>query len=307
MLSSFFSENIKERKAIQKNSLEIVRHLSHDLGERTIRRHENLEAARTFIKNYFSEFGHEPSEQTYAIKGTEVANIITEIRGFSRPDEIIVVGAHYDTVEDTPGADDNATAVAALLELYRLSSGHEFKKTVRFVAFTLEEPPFFSTEDMGSMRYACGCKKKNENIELMICLEMMGYGSKKHKQDFPMYEMKDKYPSGGDYLGVFSLPSLSEYVYLWKKIYNTHAKKKIFEIIAPASIRGMDLSDHSSFIRQGYPAIMLSDTGYYRNKNYHCPEDTYDTINYTFLTENIMDSFITLREILNMDGIKNNC
>lgn len=305
MITSFFSENSREKRAIFLNAKRIIQRLAGDLGERTIRRYSSLDASRQFIREYFSEYGHDPVEQVYSIDGSEVANISVEIPGFDQPQNIIVIGAHYDTVENTPGADDNASAIAVMLELYRLLARYQYKKTVRFVAFTLEEPPFFATDFMGSMVYAEQCRKNKENIELMVCLEMMGYGGKRCRQDFPTEDMKRKYPPYGNYLGVFSLPSCADYVYLWKRLYNEHANHKILEVIAPASIPGMDLSDHQSFIKKGYPAIMLSDTGFYRNKNYHTDLDTEDTINYRFLVENIMNSYETLRTLLNMVTLPN--
>jgi Zn-dependent M28 family amino/carboxypeptidase len=236
----------------------------------------------------------------------EVANIIAEIPGFENPDEIVVLGAHYDTIEGTPGADDNGSAIAGLLEIYRLLSHFKFKKTIRFVAFTLEEPPFFDTELMGSMHYATLCKKRKDNIVLMVCLEMIGFGWKKIEQEFPPHEIRMKAPKTGNFLTVVSLPSSCQYTYLWKKIYNSHAKNKIFDIIGPASIPGIALSDHASFVKNGYPGIMLCDTGFYRNKNYHTEDDTINTINFVFLAQNIMYSFYTLKEILNMGLLNSN-
>lgn len=305
MFTSFFSENYRERRVITANTKRILQTLAVELGERTIRRKENLDGARRFINQYFAECGHRPEEQVYSIDNNDVANIFVEIPGFEQPQNIVVIGAHYDTVMNTPGADDNASAIAVLLELCRLLGRYQYKKTVRFVAFTLEEPPYFATDFMGSMVYAAECKKKKENIELMVCLEMMGYANKKYRQDFPTQDMKKRYPPYGDFLGVFSLPSCTDYVYLWKKLYNDHAKHKIHEVIGPASIPGMDLSDHQSFIKKGFPAIMLSDTGFYRNKNYHTEGDTEDIINYQFLVENTMNSYEALRTLLNMDPIPN--
>jgi len=301
--SVLLTENKKVRRELVANVMDHVYFLAGELGERTLREYDNLNQARYYIKDYFREFGHEPWDEKYTADGMEVANVAVEITGYDRPDDIIVVGAHYDTIEDSPGADDNASAIAGLLELYRLLSPYRYKKTVRFVAFTLEEPPFFSSELMGSMQYSAGCKKRNENIELMICLEMIGFGSKKCPQEFPLEEMKRNKPPYGDYLGVFSLPSSAPYVSLWKDVYNTAAKRKIHDIVGPASIPGMDLSDHRSFVARGYPAIMLSDSGYYRNKNYHTPGDTPDTLNYNFLAENVHNSHIALRDILNMDKL----
>jgi Zn-dependent M28 family amino/carboxypeptidase len=298
---SIFSERSREKKIVFQNARDIIYHLSVDIGERTIRKYENLERSKKYIIDYFTRHGAAPEEETYTAAGMKVSNVIAEIRGSDDPDVIILVGAHYDTIEDTPGADDNASGVAALLELFRLLSRDRFKKTLRFVAFTLEEPPFFSTKLMGSMIHAHNCKKRNDKIELMVCLEMMGYGSRKHHQEYPVNQNHHQYPARGDYISVISLPSNSTYVNLWKNLYNAHARSKIYAYIGPASVPGMDMSDHMSFIRSGYPAIMISDTGFYRNKNYHTSDDRYDTINFKFLTDSIFNSHETLRDLLNLE------
>ncbi len=293
----------KEKKRVKENAGSIVYRLAEEIGERSIRKYDKLNAARGYILEQFRENGGDPVEETYTVDGAEVSNIVVEIEGTDQPENIIVLGAHYDTVENTPGADDNASAVAALLELHRLLSRQSHRKTLRFVAFTLEEPPYFSTGLMGSMQYAAGCRERNDNIELMICLEMLGFASKKHVQEFPFESMKQQYPMKGDFLTVISFPSMSRHVYLWKKLFNQYSKKEIYEVIGPASIPGMDLSDHSSFIRHGYPAIMLTDTAFYRNKNYHTPDDTYDTLNYRFMADIIMTSFQAVSDILDMEEL----
>jgi Zn-dependent M28 family amino/carboxypeptidase len=288
----------REKKQVLRNAREILRHLSVTIGERTIRKYQSLEQARDYIGGYFARFGFEPREEVYTAAGKKVANIIVEIPGTEFPESIVLVGAHYDTIEDTPGADDNTSGIAALLEIYRLLSARRYKKTARFVAFTLEEPPFFSTPLMGSMVNAGHCRKRKDAIELMVCLEMVGYASRRCHQDYPVNHKKQEYPVYGNYISVISLPSNAESVYLWKKLYNDHARRKIYEYIGPASIPGMDLSDHLSFMRSGYPAIMISDTGFYRNKNYHSPDDTFDTINFKFMADVIVNSAATLRDML---------
>lgn len=296
-----FSEEFREKKIVFRNTKDIIHHLSVDIGERTIRKYENLERSKNYIIDYFTRYGAAPKEETYTAAGAKVSNIIAEISGSDNPDAIILVGAHYDTIEDTPGADDNASGVAALLELFRLLSRYRFKKTVRFVAFTLEEPPFFSTKLMGSMVNAHNCVKRNDKIELMVCLEMMGYAARKCHQDYPVNHNRHEYPAYGSYISVISLPSNSEFVHLWKKIYNNHTRSKIYAYIGPASIPGMDMSDHMSFIRSGYPAIMISDTGFYRNKNYHSSDDSYETINFKFLADSTFYSYETLKDLLDRD------
>ena len=293
----------REKESIIKNSRDIIHFLAVELGERTIRKYDNLQKARRYISDRFIESGVRPVEEKYIADGYEVSNIIAEIKGTEHPEKIILVGAHYDTIEDTPGADDNASGIAALLEVFRLLAGLQFKKTLRCVAFTLEEPPFFTTELMGSMVNARNCKKKREKIECMITFEMVGYGHRRCRQDYPINHNHRDFPPCGDYISVISLPSYSEYVYLLKKIYNGRAKNKIYEYIGPASVPGMDLSDHGSFIKSGFPAVMISDTGFYRNKNYHTPGDTFDTINFKFLTETIYDSSRTIGELLDRETL----
>jgi Zn-dependent M28 family amino/carboxypeptidase len=293
----------REKRTVLRNAREIIRHLAVDIGERTVCRHENLERARDYIADYFAGHGVNPVEERYEAGGRTVSNIIAEIPGAEIPDSIIMVGAHYDTVEGTPGADDNASGIAGLLEMFRLLSGSRFKRTARFVAFTLEEPPFFSTELMGSMVNAKNARGRNDRIELMVCLEMLGFASRRCPQDYPMNHKKKEFPACGNYISVISLPSSAEYVYLWRNVYNARARHKIYEYIGPASIPGMDLSDHMSFIRHGYPAIMLSDTGFYRNKNYHTTDDTFETINFKFLRNIIINSAAALGELLNRDRL----
>jgi len=181
------SEDNKLKKEIGKRSREIVSYLSVDLGERTLRKYDNLNRARSYILDYFSDKcpAAHISEETYIVQDREVSNIVAEIPGYEQPERIILIGAHYDTVEDTPGADDNATAIAALLEIYRMLAQQRHKKTIRFVAFTLEEPPFFSTDQMGSMKYAEICRAREEQIELMIAFDMLGFANKKVRQEFP--------------------------------------------------------------------------------------------------------------------------
>ena len=292
------SNATREKKLVLRNAKEILRFLSVTLGERTIRKYQNLELARDYISDYFTRYGAEPRLETYAVPGANVSNVIAEIPGTEHPDTIVLVGAHYDTIEDTPGADDNTSGVAALLEIFRLLAARRYKKTVRFVAFTLEEPPFFSTELMGSMVNAANSRKRKERIELMVCLEMVGYAARRRRQDYPLNHKHEEYPVYGNYISVISLPSNAESVYLWKKLYNGHARNKIYEYIGPASIPGMDLSDHMSFIRAGYPAIMISDTGFYRNKNYHSQDDTIDTINFAFMADVIVNSAAAIRDLL---------
>jgi Zn-dependent M28 family amino/carboxypeptidase len=301
--SSDFWDSFLEKKRIIANCKEIIFRLSSEIGERTLNSHESLDRAQKYIIEKFSQYGSVPGLEQYSVGGKQVANIIAEIRGTAWPEKIIVIGAHYDTVEGSPGADDNASAVAGLLELYWLLSMYDLRRTVRFTAFTLEEPPYFGTEHMGSFHHAAGCRRRNESIEIMLCLEMLGYGGKNFKQEYPSGYMQDNAPRMGNFLLAASLPSSSEFVDLWKTVYNRNARDSIYDIVGPSSIPGIGLSDHYSFHRHNYRSMMLTDTAFYRNKNYHTENDTFDTINFNFLADNIINSFLTVREIANMEKL----
>ncbi len=303
MLLPQFLQKYKLRKTVISNSREILQFLSVSLGERTLRRYESFCGAAQFIKDRFLRQGSVPVEEEYSIGDRKVSNIIAEIPGTDASGRMIIIGAHYDTIEDTPGADDNASGIAGLLELHRLLSGVRLKRTIRFIAFTLEEPPFFSGPEMGSMVSARNSKEKNEPIDLMICLEMIGYAHRKYHQHVPFRDMARYFPKKGDFLSVVSLPSYSEYTHMWKRVYNKYSKTPIIDLIGPSSIPGITHSDHYSYNRHGFPAIMLTDTAFYRNNNYHTECDTYQTINFKFMAEHIINTCNAVKEIADMDQI----
>lgn len=300
-ITPFFDFLLGNRKVLL-NSRETILYLSKKIGDRSPSQYDSLNSAKDYLISRFHAMGAEPLLESYTVDGREYTNIIIEIPGKKRSrNEIVIIGAHYDTVEGTPGANDNATGIAALIELYRLLSKHPMRRTVRLVAFTLEEPPFFNTDGMGSMVHACRCLNEKHNIVLMVSIDMIGFGGRFVKQEYPLGGMEGKYPSTGNFLSVAALPSHSQYAFLWKKHYNTHASKRnrIFEIVAPASVDGMNLSDHTSFHKSGFPSLLITDTGFYRNKTYHTEYDTEDTINYGFLAENITNIYHTVRDIVN--------
>ncbi len=304
-LQKYFRER-KERNIILHNSREIIHNLSVAIGERPLAKYENLLRTKNYIASRFQSLGASVRSQDYMVQSKKVSNLIAEIPGTKKPERIIVIGAHYDTVEGTPGADDNATAVAGLLEIYRLLSKHTPLRTVRFVAFTLEEPPFFSSDAMGSMYYAKSCEKCKEPIDFMICLEMLGFAGRHAKQNYPLEDMKKYYPPFGNYLAVVSLPSSSEFAYLWKHTWNKFAgKRKIYDMIGPSSVPGIGLSDHYSFNKCGFKSIMLTDTAFFRNTNYHTENDTIDTLNFRFLSYNIWYAYLTLLDIANQEVLPN--
>jgi Zn-dependent M28 family amino/carboxypeptidase len=209
----------------------------------------------------------------------------------------VVVGAHYDSVPGTPGADDNASAVAGLLELARLCKESPSRKTLVFAAFVNEEPPSFGSKNMGSMVYAKRLKDNKIPIEVMISLEMIGFFSEESIQQYPLPGMDLFYPKEGNFIGVVGNFSSSRYVSLFKKGIRKHSNMIAKSLTAPEFFGGINLSDHYAFWQQGYRAVMITDTSFYRNRNYHQETDTIDTLNFRRMAELVKGLYFTLLEI----------
>ena len=254
--------------------------LAIQIGERNIWHYKNLTAAAAFLETSLAEAGYKVNRQNYQVEDKTCCNIEVELTGTKQPDQIIIVGAHYDTVYGSPGANDNASAVAATLALARRFAGKKTARTLRFVFFVNEEPPFFLTGQMGSMAYAKSCREKNENIIAMLSLETIGYytdqpNSQKYPPPFSFF-----YPSTGNFIGFVS--NLSSRKLLHKAIasFRKNCKFPSQGGAIPEFVSGINWSDHQSFWRHGYPAIMLTDTAPFRYPYYHDPDDTHDKICY---------------------------
>jgi hypothetical protein len=273
----------------------IVRTLAETIGPRSYRDEATLAAAADFVTHSFKSFGYTVTFQPYEVKGRIYRNIIVERRGTLEPDRILIVGAHYDTVEGTPGADDNASGVAVLLELARLHAETRFRKTVRFVAFTLEEPPFFRSRQMGSRVYARSLKERGEQVEGMLCLEMVGYYSQeKGSQSFPLFWLRWRYPTTGNFITVVSNSASEPLQTRVRDALKAHATLPVETFTGPWWIPGVDFSDHGSFWKEGYPAVMLTDTAFYRNSHYHRDTDRPETLDYGSMAELTRGLFHTL-------------
>jgi Zn-dependent M28 family amino/carboxypeptidase len=254
--------------------------LTGQIGERNIWTYKALEATAEFIESFFKNLNHKDEAQNYTAEGKLLKNLEIEFKGTSLSDEIVVIGAHYDTVLGTVGADDNTSGVAALFEIARLLSNQKFKRTLRFVAFVNEEPPFFMTEDMGSLVYARRSRQRNENIVAMISLESIGYYSNgTGSQQYP-FPLNLHYPNVGNFIAfVGNMPS-KELVVQAIKSFRDHAKFPSEGIAAPQWIPGVGWSDQWSFWQENYPAIMVTDTALFRNKHYHTELDTPEKLDY---------------------------
>jgi hypothetical protein len=260
-----------------------VDYLSVKIGERHLWKNGTLDQAADYIESAFTEYGYTPWRQTYSCYGKSVSNLIAGKTGTAKG--VVIIGAHYDTVPGTPGADDNASGLAGLLELARLHQKRANKKTLLFAAFVNEEPPCFGSHHMGSMIYANHLKEQGISVEVMISLEMIGYFTHESNQKYPVPCMRFFYPKTADFIGVVGNFRSSKYVSFFKKGIKKHSSIGSRSLTAPEFFGGINLSDNYAFWHHGYRAIMITDTSFFRNRNYHLETDTIDTLNFEQMAE----------------------
>jgi len=260
--------------------------LAEIIGERHFWKYDILMAAEKYVRDQLAATGLPVADQPYEVMKKTVRNLIVEQPGLRRPGEIVVVGAHYDSISGTPGADDNASAVAGLLEIAHQLSKRKFKRTLRYVSFVNEEPPFYKSEDMGSLRYAELCRRRNDNIVGMINLEMLGYyDDTVGSQEYPPLRKWEKH-----------LPKRANFIVIcsdfnsWKLLgriawgFRRSVKFPMLPFPSPSSVMGPGMSDNWSFWECGYPAVMITDTSFLRNHHYHAETDRLKTLHIPAMT-----------------------
>jgi Zn-dependent M28 family amino/carboxypeptidase len=272
-------------QAIAERSRRIVETLAGEYPSRHGSNPKVLNGAATFIEQEFTSLGCQVQTQWYESDGEKVRNIIVEKHGRSPDEASIVIGAHYDTVVGTPGADDNASGIAGLIELSRLLKEYRNRRTIRFVAFPHEEPPYFYTQDMGSRQYARKFKESGGTIHAMLTLEMLGYAGEGFKQLYPvpLLRILGRYPKDGTFIALVSNLRSARVLSIVRKAMRQRGTVGVEGLSAPGFIPPLFLSDHSSFWRYGFPALMITDTAFLRNPHYHSATDTPATLNYDFL------------------------
>ncbi len=260
-----------------------VQTLGGEIGERNMWHHSQLNAAADFIENSFSRAGLRPRRDSYELHGQACHNIEAEIHG-AHP-QILLIGAHYDSVFGSPGANDNGTGVAAMLALARRFAGKKTEHTLRFVAFVNEEPPYFLSNEMGSFVYAGRCKTRGDKISAMISLETIGYFSDApHSQTYPAPGLGVLYPKVGNFIGFVSNVGSRALLRRAVALFRKHAKIPSEGAALPAFIPGVSWSDQWSFWQHGYPGIMITDTAPFRYPYYHSASDTPDKLDYDRFT-----------------------
>lgn len=260
------------------------------IGPRTFQKPVSIQATIGYIERTWTEMGYSVSKEHYDALGQQATNLIVERTGTKRPQEIILLGAHYDTVSTTPGADDNASAVAVMLEVSRLLYDFHGKRSVRYVAFACEEPPYFNLDSMGSQFHARQARRRGDKILGMLCLEMVGYYTTEERSQtvppaIPRF-LRRFLPHRGDFLA--AVGNLASWKLCWR--FRRGFKRgtmsmPLFSICLPEAVHEIQLSDNRSFWEQGYPALMLTDTSFLRNPHYHQATDTPETLDYLRMTE----------------------
>jgi Zn-dependent M28 family amino/carboxypeptidase len=260
---------------------QVVTVLAQEIGVRSYRDIDRLKKTEHYISSQFTSFGYRVERQPFLFFGNIYHNLVAERTGISSPEKVLVVGAHYDTVPTTPGADDNASGMAGLLGLARTLADTRLSTTVRFVAFALEEPPVFRTESMGSYHYARSLKEMRENVEGMICLEMIGYFcDEEGSQRYPLPFFDLKYPKVGNYIAMVGNRASKSFTENTAQAFRNAVDLPVVTLNAPPVVIGIDFSDHWSFGQFGYRAFMVTDTAFYRNPHYHAPTDLPQTLDY---------------------------
>jgi hypothetical protein len=269
---------------------------------RPFRNYQNLESLAEvcdYVKDEFLKTELTVEEQKWFADGEEYTNIIASYN--THKEKRLIIGAHYDVCGDQPGADDNASAVAGLLETARLI-GHakpDLDYRIDFVAYCLEEPPFFGSEKMGSYIHAKSLHEKKVDVMGMICYEMIGFFSDEpDSQPFPNAALAARYPSTANFIMVVGTLAHLEFNIRVHKLMSENSKIDVQVISFPSGDGLAGMSDHANYWKFGYPALMINDTSFVRNENYHLPSDTIDTLDFEKMTE-VLNS--TYNAVVNVD------
>jgi Zn-dependent M28 family amino/carboxypeptidase len=263
-----------------------VQTLAGEIGERNVFRPRALRRAEGYIERVWRAQGYAVVRQEYVVGGEKWANLEVTRRSRKQPAAFLLLGAHYDSVVGCPGANDNATGVAALLEIARNFTAIEPTASMRFVAFVNEESPFFQTAQMGSYVYAQVARKRGDDIRAMVSLETIGYysdASGSQQFPFPSWLYDLAFPDRGNFVIFASNWGSRVVMRRAEALFHAHSDFPVESISTFEVVPGVDWSDHSSFWRVGYPAFMVTDTALYRYPHYHLPTDTPDKVNYEAL------------------------
>lgn len=275
-----FAPPSDEERALANDLRHDVTALAETIGARNVETKDSLSRAEAYLQKRFRDIGYEPARLAYDVGVRSVANLEVTIPGTSREKEILIVGAHYDSAYEAPGADDNASGVAAMLAIAKALRTRHPERTIRFVAFANEEPPRFWTEQMGSLVYAKACRARNDDVVGMLSLETIGYysseaGSQKYPPPIGLF-----YGDKGDFVGFVGNTSSRSFTRNVVGAFRMAVDFPSEGAALPAFVAGVGWSDQWSFWQVGYPGVMVTDTAPFRNPHYHQLTDTADTLDY---------------------------
>lgn len=295
------TEQFQEKILINSSdSLRITNHLDAIINTEKPRNYKNLEALNyvaSYLNNSFKKYADTTYYQKYKVNGNEYKNVIA--RFGTKHKKTIVIGAHYDVFGNQDGADDNASGIVGLLELARMLKNKQLNYNIELVAYTLEEPPFFRTKNMGSYIHAKKLKDNKVNLYGMICLEMIGYfDENKNSQAHPIKSLSTIYGNKADFIAVVSKIKPQKFAKEFSAKFDQETSIRTEQINAPINIKGIDFSDHLNYWNLGYSAVMITDTSFFRNNNYHQKTDRLETLNIPKMTKVITTVYKTL---LNME------
>jgi Zn-dependent M28 family amino/carboxypeptidase len=283
-------------RATEIDTLSIRKHLNNIINTEKPRNHKNIESLNYVADYIFKDFTKHADSvyyQTYIVDNIEYKNVVC-VFGIQNT-KTIVVGAHYDVCGNQDGADDNASGVVGLLELAKLLKGKELKYRIEMVAYTLEEPPYFRTKSMGSYIHAKSLYENKTDVYGMFCLEMIGYfDDTKKSQDYPIGLLSIVYGNRGNYITLVNKFSKGKFSRKFNKKFKSNKLIKTKKFVAPAKLPGIDFSDHLNYWKFGFSGLMITDTAFYRNKNYHEDTDTIETLDLFRMSKVIESVYKTL-------------
>jgi len=292
--------DLEQTKAHLRDHLEM---LTSTIGERSVRFPENIHRTAEYIQSFYENVAVPVRLETYHYHDLPVDNVVAELSFGENPSKHYLVGAHYDSVTGTVGADDNGSAVAVLLETARelktLAEREPLALRVTFVAFALEEPPVYGTRFMGSRVYAAKAKREKLSLDGMICLEMVGYTCREPGcQHYPFPLMFFGYPKQGNFIGVVGNFGSRSFSRRLVKSFQQNPELPVVSLSVPMSgwiLPAVRLSDHASFWDAGFPAVMVTDSAFFRNPHYHLPSDTMDKLDLNFMAEVVKSLILFFR------------
>jgi Zn-dependent M28 family amino/carboxypeptidase len=264
--------------------------LSQTLHPRNYEHVANLDKCANYIAEHFVIAGAAVDTQVFDVEGRRYQNVIGRFGAGNGAK--VVIGAHYDTYGETPGADDNASGVAALIELAYLLGRDAPRREVELVAYVLEEPPFFGGQSMGSAIHAKSIAGDKANITGVIVLEMVGcFRDELGSQSYPSVLMRAFYPNRGNFVAVVGRWDQGDWVKSVKIAMQGATDLPVYSIRAPTAIPGIDFSDHLNYWPYGFKAVMITDTSFYRNKAYHTSADTPEHLDYDRMSKVVVAVF----------------